>query len=76
MFQAETWSMGKTKKQRRRVTKEQLSDKTKADRSKRASHTKDARKDTERTRKKRELILEAVRDAGFPSFPLTKKTLL
>ena len=39
----------------------------------RASHTKDVSKDTEMTRKKRELTLEAVRGAGFPSFPLNLK---
>ena len=33
---------------------------------------KEHRNDT----KNREAILEAVRDAGFPSFPLSKKTLL
>ena len=39
-------------------------------------HKKDARKDTEITRQKRELSLEAVRGAGSHSSPLIKKTLL
>ena len=40
-----------------------------ANRRKEASDTKGARRDIEKTRKKREFILEAVCDAGFPPPP-------
>ena len=75
-FLRRTWSSKQRKKTRGTRQQRPIAREDKGEQKKKGKQHQRREKEHRNDTKKNEAILEAVRDAGFPSFPLTKKTLL